>query len=70
MNNNLINNNNSNMFKVIRFDRGSSISSWMGGGLSMEGHKQIIIHEILLFFFLAATPTVTLAATPTVTLEQ
>nr|DAS79684.1 MAG TPA: hypothetical protein [Crassvirales sp.] len=31
--NNLINNINSNMFKVIWSDRGSSISSWMGGGL-------------------------------------
>lgn len=51
MNNNLINNNNSNMFKVIWSDRGSSISSWMGGGLSMEGHKQITIHEIFIIFF-------------------
>jgi hypothetical protein len=49
--NNLINNINSNMFKVIWSDRGSSISSWMGGGIGMElrDHNNTLAKKFLLF---------------------
>ena len=55
-----------NMFNVIRFDRGSSISSWMGGGIGMElrDHNNTPAKNFILFF-----PAPTLSLTPALTLS-